>query len=147
MYCLGIDPGRNGGFSIIHTDGTIVCAEKFNKDEFIWHVDWLAHQQEKTVCCLERVHAMPRQGSVSMFSFGESYGWLKGVLDMAEIPYQEIAPQTWKKEFNLNSDKTKSIEVAKQLFPKAKLTPLGCKKPHDGVAESLLMAEYARRKL
>lgn len=89
---------------------------------------------------------MPKQGSVSMFTFGENYGWLKGVLDMAEISYQEIAPQTWKKEFNLNSDKAKSIEVARQLFPKVNFTPAGCRKPSDGMAEALLMAEYARRK-
>lgn len=147
MYYLGIDPGAKGAFAIIHSDGTICALEPFNKGEFVWHMDWLTHQQEKTICCLERVHAMPKQGSVSMFTFGENYGWLKGVLDMAEISYQEIAPQTWKKEFNLNSDKTKSIEVAKQLFPKANLMPAGCRKPQDGLAEALLLSLYAQRKL
>lgn len=148
MYYLGIDPGAKGGFAIIDTDVNFpICLEPFNKQEFIVWMDFLKSRQEKTICCLERVHAMPKQGSVSMFTFGENYGWLKGALDMAEIPYQEIAPQTWKKEFNLNSDKARSVEVARQLFPNSKLIPAGCKKPSDGMAEALLMAEYARRKL
>ena len=83
-----------------------------------------------------------------MFHFGVIFGWLKGVLDLGEISYQEIRPQTWKKEFGLNSDKKKSIDVCRQLFPDVELkrTPK-CRIPHDGIAESLLMAEYARRKL
>ena len=91
---------------------------------------------------------MPGQGVTSMFSFGQSYGWLKGVLDLGEIAYQEIRPQQWKKEFGLNSDKAKSVDVCRQLFPKVDLlrTPK-CRIPHDGIAESLLMAEYARRRL
>ena len=82
-----------------------------------------------------------------MFTFGEGFGWLKGVLDAYEISYQEVPPQTWKKEFGLNSKKEKSIEVCQQLFPDANLVPHGCQKEHDGIAEALLMAEYARRKL
>ena len=70
------------------------------------------------------------------------------MLQSFEIPYQLIPPQTWKKEFSLNKSKEKSIDVCKRLFPGVKLlaTPR-CKKEHDGMAEALLMAEYARRKL
>ena len=146
MYYLGIDPGRNGGYAVLN-NGEIETYGKFDKQELINVCYSLSRKQEKTRACLEKVHAMPKQGSVSMFSFGENYGWLKGVLDAFEIPYQEIPPQTWKKEFNLNSKKELSIEVCQQLFPDANLVPHGGKKAHDGIAESLLMAEYARRKL
>lgn len=99
-------------------------------------------------CCLEKVHAMPKQGVASTFSFGESYGWLKGVLDANHVSYQEIPPERWKKEFGLNTDKKKSIEVARQLFPDADLRPTERSRvDSDGMAEALLMAEYARRKL
>ena len=146
MYFLGIDVGKQGGFAVLDETNPILV-EKFDKDLFLNTVGWLAHEQMKTRCAIEKVHAMPKQGSVSMFTFGEGFGWLKGVLDMAEISYQEIQPQKWKKEFNLNSDKQKSIEVARQLFPKANLIPDGCRVPSDGMAESLLLAEYARRML
>lgn len=146
MYYLGIDCGAKGGFAILN-GAEIEYYSAFDKREFLNAVYSLSKKQEKTRCCIEKVHAMPKQGSVSMFTFGESYGWLKGVLDAYEISYQEVPPQTWKKEFGLNSKKQLSIEVAQQLFPDANLVPRGCKKAHDGIAESLLIAEYARRKL
>ena len=82
-----------------------------------------------------------------MFNFGVNFGWLKGVLDAFEISYQEIPPQTWKKEYGLNSKKELSIEVCQRLFPEANLVPHNGRKAHDGIAEAILMAEYARRKL
>lgn len=146
MYYLGIDPGRKGAFAVLN-DTQIETYQAFDKQTFINTCYFLSRKQEKTRCCIEKVHAMPKQGAVSMFTFGELYGWLKGVLDAYEISYQEVPPQTWKKEFGLNSKKELSIEVAKQLFPEANLVPHGSKKESDGIAESLLMAEFARRKL
>ena len=91
---------------------------------------------------------MPGQGVTSMFSFGKSAGFIEGVLQALRIPYQLIPPQKWKKEFGLNSSKQKSIDVCKKLFPNVSLRRTErCTTDHDGMAESLLMAEYARRKL
>ena len=147
MYYIGLDPGsRSGGYAII-CGHDLEAHGDFDKAEIISLFHAVAHMPGGAICCLEKVHAMPKQGSVSMFSFGENYGWLKGVLDACRIPFQEIPPQTWKKEFGLNSDKVKSIEVCRQLFPNAELTPPNCRKPHDGIAEAILMAEYARRKM
>ena len=146
MYYLGIDPGRNGGYAILK-DNNIEVYSLFEKQSFLNVCYCLSKKKEKTICCLEKVHAMPKQGTTSMFTFGVNFGWLKGVLDAYEIPYQEIPPQTWKKEFGLNSSKEKSIEVCKQLFPSANLVPHNCRTAHDGIAEALLMAEYARRRL
>ena len=147
MITFGIDPGAKGALAMNHNGKVHVIP--FEKVEYKLAL-YFAHinaDQEQVICCLEKVHAMPKQGSVSMFTFGENYGWIKGILDAYDIPYQEIPPQTWKKEFGLNSDKTKAIEVCKQLFPDVNLIPLGCRKPQDGMAEAVLMAEYARRKL
>ncbi len=146
MYYLGIDPGANGAYAILN-NSEIEVYGKFDKQEFLNVCYCLSKKQEKTRCCIERVHAMPRQGSVSMFNFGVNFGWLKGVLDAFEISYQEIPPQTWKKEYGLNSKKELSIEVCQRLFPEANLVPHNGRKAHDGIAEAILMAEYARRKL
>ena len=146
MYFLGIDPGKLGGFSVLD-EAAPLFVEKFDKTKFLDVVDFLAHEHVRTKCCLEQVHAMPRQGTVSMFHFGENFGWLQGVLDMAEIEYTQVPPQKWKKEFELSTDKQESIKVAKKLFPKVNLIPDGCRVPSDGIAESLLLAEYARRML
>ncbi len=146
MYYLGIDPGAHGGLAVLK-EHDIEYYSIFEKQAFLNCIYSLSKKQERTICCLEKVHAMPKQGSVSMFNFGANYGWMKGVLDAFEIAYQEIPPQTWKKEFGLNSKKEKSIEVCKQLFPDANLVPHNHKVAHDGIAEAILMAEYARRKL
>jgi len=146
MYYLGIDPGANGAYAILN-NSEIEVYGRFDKQEFLNVCYCLSKKQEKTRCCIERVHAMPKQGSVSMFNFGVNFGWLKGVLDAFEISYQEIPPQTWKKEYGLNSKKELSIEVCQRLFPEANLVPHNGRKAHDGIAEAILMAEYARRKL
>jgi len=146
LYYIGIDPGAKGGFAVMHnTDLELVF--DFDKASFLDIVTSLAKEQEATRCCVERVHAMPGQGSVSMFSFGQNFGWILGVLEACEISYQLIEPRKWKAEYGLNSDKQKSIEVCRQLFPKAELIPKGCRVPRDGRAESILLCEYARRKL
>ena len=91
---------------------------------------------------------MPGQGVVSMFNFGQNFGFIQGVLKAYEIPFELVPPQKWKKEFSVTSDKNTSIEVAKRLFPGVNLKATEkCKKDHDGMAEALLMAEYARRHL
>ncbi len=103
---------------------------------------------EGMFCVLEKVHSMPQQGVKSTFNFGTSFGYIKGVLEAFGIPYQEVPPQAWKKEFNLiGTDKKASIACAKRLFPNVNLLPTERSRVEsDGMAESLLMAEYARRK-
>lgn len=146
MYYLGVDPGAKGGIALLR-DTHLEMAVDFSKDRFLDLMAFLSREQETTRACVERVHSLPHQGVKSTFAFGQSFGWILGALDASEISYQLIEPQRWKKEFTLNSDKKRSIAVAKQLFPSAMLIPPGCRTPHDGIAEALLMAEFARRRL
>lgn len=97
-------------------------------------------------CVVEHVNAMPGQGVTSCFSFGRNFGFILGLLTAFRIPYELVRPQKWKKEFSCTSDKNTSIEVAQRMFPGVDLrrTPK-CQKPHDGIAEALLMASYAKR--
>lgn len=147
---IGIDPGKKGGIAYINTKFGTGHTEPYSHQSLIDICRYESYEgnTEHIMCCLEKVGARPGQGVVSMFSFGQSVGYIKGVLEAFKIPYQEITPQKWKGEFGLNSDKAASAEVCRKLFPDISLlaTPK-CKKPHDGMAEALLMAEYARRKL
>ena len=150
MIYIGIDPGKNGGIALIeivfgkvNTVRTAVFSETLL-------INLLSELQdcEYCKCILEKVNAMPGQGVVSMFNFGQNFGFIQGVLKAYKIPFELVPPQKWKKEFSVTSDKNTSIEVCKRLFPNVNLkaTPR-CKKDHDGMAEALLMAEYARRHL
>lgn len=146
---IGIDPGKDGAMAVITDRGVHVYP--FDKPSYI---KAMANVRAETLdsgsvkCVLEHVGAMPGQGSVSMFHFGENFGWIQGMLDSYAVSYELVRPQKWKKEFSCTSDKNTAIAVATRLFPHVDLrrTPK-CKGPHDGICEALLMAEYARRKL
>ena len=147
MVYIGIDPGKKGGVATISEDGVKVY--QWDDQRFIedmrQHANWL----DKCVAAVEKVGAMPGQGVTSMFSFGQSYGFILGVLAAFGIPYQLVSPATWKREFGLlKSQKQGSVDVCKRLFPGVSLLPTErCRKESDGMAESLLIAEYARRKM
>lgn len=145
---IGIDPGEKGGIACIDTNENTSFTVPYSNKELIDLCRDVFGSYKEVVCCLEKVSARPGQGVVSMFTFGQSVGYIKGVLESYFIPYQEIVPRKWKNEFGLNSEKAASAEVCRKLFPEVSLleTPR-CKKPHDGMTEALLMAEYARRKL
>ena len=142
MDFIGIDPGKGGAIAVIYADGT-VASSVFSEEEYR---DIVSRLRENAFAVVEDVHAMPKQGVTSMFNFGYNKGWIMGLLYASGMQAQLVSPQRWKKAFSLNGDKQKSIDCARRLFPGASLfaTPR-CKKPHDGMAEALLMAEYGRR--
>lgn len=145
MMFAGIDPGKNGALAIIFSSGEAVVFTLYD-EAVLPMLKQLSTRPHRL--CLEQVHAMPQQGVSSTFTFGMNYGWIKGVLDAYHISYQEVVPRKWKAEYQLNNDKHKSVEVCRKLFPEADLKPTARSKVDDNnMAEALLMAEYARRKL
>lgn len=148
---IGIDPGADGGIAMITiSDKETVTAWPYSNEKLVEICFAIADisGEVRTTTCLEKVGAMPGQGVTSMFNFGKNVGFIEGVLSANYIPYQTVPPQKWKKEYSISSDKNKSVEVCKKLFPNINLKRTDkCKKDHDGMAEALLMAEFARRNL
>lgn len=149
MVYIGIDPGKSGAMAIISGDDIVV----YPYDERLYlpalrlcgNYDY---DNPSARCVLEHVGARPGQGVTSMFTFGEYFGWVKGVLEVLRIPYELVRPAKWKKEFSVTADKNSSIEVARRLFPNVSLRRTDkCRTDDDNMAEALLMAEYARRHL
>lgn len=144
MIYIGIDPGKDGAMAVITPTGEYIVP--FSPEGYWLELKRLGAGDSR--CFLERVGAMPRQGVTSMFKFGENYGFIQGLLTAYSIPYELVTPQKWKREFGVTGDKNSSIAVCKRLFPGVSLRRTDrCKKDHDGMAEALLMAEYARRRL
>lgn len=147
MYYIGIDPGKDGCVAIL-TDKkgampTMIPFDEVNASEALQEVSG-----HPSIACLEHVTAMPKQGSVSMFNFCMNFGFWQGLLTAYKIPFELVRPDKWKKEFSITADKNTSIAVCKRLFPGINLRKSdGCKKDHDGMAESALMAVYAKRRL
>lgn len=145
MIYIGIDPGKDGAMAVITPDGAAIFP--FDEGGYRNALDGLRGFHENCRCCLERVNAMPGQGVTSMFKFGENFGFIRGLLTAYGISYELVTPQKWKKEFQITGDKNSSVDVCKRLFPGVSLRRTDrCRKDHDGMAEALLMAEYARRR-
>lgn len=141
MIYMGIDPGLKGGIATIHD--TQAKAIPFTRDAL---KEVCGSLPGEAMCFLEKVGAMPGQGVTSMFNFGTTYGYIMGVLEAFDIPYQLVSPQKWKKHFSLDQDKRRSIETAKRLFPTVSLLSTErCHKENDGMAEALLIALYGKR--
>ena len=151
MIYIGIDPGKSGALAIIKDDGK-VSVYPFDEIEYrdkLGEVGYLLEYATdvSAVCALEKVGAMPTQGVSSTFNFGHNAGFIEGLLVANEIPYNLVTPQRWKKAFSLlKRDKDASVAEARRLFPDVSLLPTErSRKDNDGMAEALLLAEYARR--
>lgn len=146
MIYIGIDPGKDGAMAILRPmePPLVIPFDAKSYAELLRD----AAAEGEIRCCLERVGAMPGQGVTSMFRFGENFGLIQGMLTACSIPYELVTPQRWKKEFGVTGDKNTSISVCKRLFPDVALRRTDkCRTDHSGMAEALLMAEYARRRM
>lgn len=85
---------------------------------------------------VEKVGAMPGQGTASMFSFGYSAGLAEGVLAGLGVPVEFLTPQAWKKNIGL-ADKAAARMRAGQQWPE--MAKLFARKKDEGRAEAALM--------
>lgn len=148
MIYVGVDPGQKGGYCYI-MDG-VPKAFPWDDTFFVHDMRCLVSiKDEGIVAAVEKVGAFSGQGVKSMFSFGRSLGFIEGVLSGLGIPYQLIPPVTWKRSFSLiGKDKKASIEACQKLFPELNLMRTDRSRvPSDGIAESALLALYAKRNL
>ena len=146
MIYIGVDPGSKTGAYAIMTDSENAEVYSWDNDGFTESMKALSN--DKCFAVVEKVGAFPGQGVSSTWVFAENFGYIQGVLHAARIPFQLVPPRVWKKAFSLTSDKAKSIEVCHRLFPNVNLKRTEkSRKDDNNLAEALLMAEYARRKM
>lgn len=151
MITFGIDPGlsgavaalRDGVYLGVHDMPTVAKGSGSVKSEVdpAGLIDLLrrcAPAGEAVAVALERVNAMPGQGSSSIFSLGDSFGCARSAVAACRFETVYVTPAQWKKHFKLTSDKEMSRALAVRLFPDA---PLHLKKYADR-AEALLLARW-----
>lgn len=165
---IAIDPGSKGFIAARTQQGTLAfhaLADNTTAQTADFLRQLALNANGNIACCIEEIHAIFGASAKSTFSFGETFGTLKGLLTALNIPYHLVPPKTWQREIWTASDKvtkttTKnnktthsidnkatSINAATRLFPNTSLcrTP-NCKKPDDNKADALLILEYAKRK-
>ena len=143
MIFIGIDPGTSGGLAYV-TDEDNDCGYaalgKLTEREIHLLVKDICDLSDTDPCAvIELVHSSPQMGVKSAFTFGRSYGFLRGVLAANRVRYVEVRPQAWQKAMGCltKGDKNVSKAKAQQLYPGEKVT--------HATADALLLATYARR--
>lgn len=143
---LGIDPGKSGGMALAGADGSVVVAEAFRAE---LNASALVRRWKElyniTKAVMENVHAFPGQGVVSAFSFGENFGFWKGLLAAHGIRVEYVEPRVWQKSLGVrlpgHVQKTAHKNALKNLAAE--------RNPHLKVslatADAILIASYGSR--
>ena len=149
---VGIDPGVSGAICILRNGKvTMTCDMPImvdgTKSKRQVNAAELANilinekigEQDKII--LESVSAMPGQGVTGMFSFGQSFGVIKGVCAALKLPLHLVRPVKWKKDFNLlNSEKDASRTKVIEMYPY--ISSKVSKKKDANKADAILIAKY-----
>jgi len=176
MLTLGVDPGKLGAIAAVGGDGgpwvrpiPLIRGRKGSRAEYdldgvvaLLRRAGFARYRERTVqrwgelCAfLELTAPLPpkvKQGTNANYHRGFGRGFLEGVLRSLRIPYTLVPPRKWQAEMleGTTGDDTKqrAIVAAGRLFPGVSLMPTErSRKPSDGMADALLIAEYGRRRV
>lgn len=144
-YYIGLDLGSNGGVVVL--DETGLVKEVFKNPDNV--KDWVEklgkYKDENCFCLTEKVHSQPINGGKANFTFGKTTGITLTIIEMCNIPFQEVTPQSWMKSYMMKKEKSETHTAwknrlknkAQQLFPKEKVTLWS--------SDAFLIAEYCRR--
>lgn len=166
MGICGIDPGLGGGIAFMDDSGSILHYQRMplkpvldeagkktgKKIIDIATIAGMVARFEPEHVFIEKVHAMPKQGVTSMFTFGMGFGMLLGLFYSLEamLHTELVTPQRWQKMMYTGcsfteeaGSKAKAMARFYELWPD--LEEQGV--THDGVIDACLLAEYGRRSL
>jgi crossover junction endodeoxyribonuclease RuvC len=134
---IGIDPGKSGALALVGLEEAV--AYKLDNTERDIYEKLVEFAAQADFAFIEKVNAMPKQGVSSTFKFGQSYGFLRGILVASGIPFEYVTPAKWQRALSCLSGGDKNVTKgrAQELFPNLKIT--------HAIADSLLIAEYGRR--
>lgn len=160
---VGIDPGKAGYLCLLPFDGTPmfrpvpVVAVKAGKNVYdeadLVRVlrEWLG-EFDVLLAAVERQQARPGQGVTSMFSQGEGFGLIKGVLVALSVPLVTPTPQAWQKVMHAGvfgpDPKARSLVACGRLYPRVSLLETErCRVQNNNMADALLIAGWAARQV
>lgn len=169
-FYIGIDVGMRGYVSIIDEDGKFIESFPLMKD--VKNIDVveisntlfnLSDYEDNCHVIIENIHAIFGSSAKGTFNFGFVAGLIEGIIATIGLPYTKINPKIWQKEMfrGINiitkpstTGKTQVVDTKKmsftashRIFPTVDLRRTErCKNEDDNFADSLLIAEYGRRK-
>ena len=154
---LGIDPGLSGGWALVDDVGALIGAGHFpthqvrkngkastQLDGFALAAELFA--ADATHAFVEAVSSRPRQAG--QFQFGLNCGLIHGILHALAVPFELVAPASWKSIYGIRrtDDDTKRDMKSEARQRAADIFPHHAKRfarvKDDGVAEAALIAFY-----
>ena len=169
---VGVDVGKNGGVFAMYDDGVVIVKEAIPKlkgeDEVDYvellhifrHITRASRRKAEAIVIIEDVHSLYGMSAKSNFTFGHIKGVKEAMMVALDYDYRLIPPKKWQnlvwKDEDVVYETTKagkkkkdtkatSLKAAQRLFPAVDFTRSArAKKPHDGIVDAALMAEYAR---
>lgn len=156
---IGIDNGVTGGLCAMGDDGSIIAmtamptqkTKRGNEVNVAAVKIWLQDLGEKWLDMKVWIEEPAgSQSAKAAASMSASFGALRGAFAWAAISFERVNPKTWQKMLlgKVEPGKTKAVALtkARELWPQEKwLATSRCEKPHDGLIDAALIAEYARR--
>lgn len=166
MFYLGIDPGNDGGMSLVDPCGRPVCFDRIRDLEqivkFFRYLDNFRAENLAVITCVYEEYCGD-QAAVAARSGGRYVGIFETMCFLHDIRFNKVSPQTWKSWHDLiirqpkgvpklsdadryKEAKRRAMQKFRELFPDVNLVFPKCRTEHEGVAESLMIAEYGRQK-
>lgn len=149
-YVIGIDPGCSGALVVLQSAAQPLPVEWIRMPTLkvgqSTRVDAAAvarflQEFDTGHVFIEQVHAMPKQGVSSVYTFGHAAGVVEGVVAALMLPLTLVTPQTWKKRAGLiGSEKDAARSRAIQLWPR--WADLAKKGAGQAFADAALIARY-----
>jgi hypothetical protein len=159
MIYIGIDNGLEGGLValsdhpgppidmiVMPTRGKVKGNEIDSKAIWEWICSWGVSDNLTIIIETPGKHS---PGVLALCSMWDSYGVLRSICETNGLRHHRITPQAWQKIMLVGCAKgdTKPAALAKarSLWPALKwLATPRCSKPHTGLVDAALIAEYAR---
>jgi hypothetical protein len=166
MIVIGVDPGKSGGIVELNSEKSVLLTlempviqgrsgsrPEHNIAEIADLFDRMKSAPSGLFVFVEKSQPMPPHmpGGIAQFERGVARGWA-WLLAGLRISHELVAPQTWQKVMLAGTPgtdtKQKALVAAQRLFPGVDLRASErCRKPHSGIVDALLIAEWGRRKL
>ena len=144
---VGIDPGKNGGVAVINEVPNYETTIAFRCPKTPLEMAYTLVSTipsdvaySDVLVTVEHVHAMPKNGVVSMFSFGQNLGQWEGILGAFELNVAYCGPRIWMQHYDCKPGMDKKERkrylrgIAENLFPNIKMT--------FNISDALLIANY-----
>ena len=145
---IGVDPGKSGAVALLSESGNLIDVADMPVVGQIISPVLLAEIVHNWIdplalppyghAVIEDVHAMPKQGVSSVFSFGRALGVAEGVLAGEGLAVTYVSPAKWKRALGLTTDKGVSRRRAIELWPH--MGKKFARVKDDGRAEAALIA-------